>query len=64
MVALEAGRAVFALTVEDRERILRVLDDCPGGLTELCSVLLREHEWRYKKGSSEKGSAWLVEPID
>jgi hypothetical protein len=48
--ALDAGRATFALTVEDRVRILRALEDCPDGLTELRGVLLREHEWRAGEG--------------
>jgi hypothetical protein len=50
LFALEAGRSIFALTVEDRERILRALDDCPDGLAELRGVLLREHEWRVREG--------------
>jgi hypothetical protein len=48
--ALEAGRAVIAVSVGDRERILRVLVDCPDGLSELRTVLLREHEWRLREG--------------
>jgi hypothetical protein len=39
--ALDAGRAVIALTVADRERILRILEDCLDGLTEPAGVLLR-----------------------
>lgn len=42
--ALDAGRAVVALSVADRERILRALEDCPEGLVELRGVLLREYE--------------------
>jgi hypothetical protein len=49
-LALDAERAVVALTIEGRERILRALDDCPEGLTELRGVLLREHEWRVQEG--------------
>jgi hypothetical protein len=48
--ALDADRAVIALTVEGRERILRVLDDPPHGLSELRGVLPQEHEWRWREG--------------
>jgi hypothetical protein len=48
--AVDAGRATFALTVEDRERILRTLEDCPDGLAELRGVLLRERSWRMGEG--------------
>jgi len=41
---------VLALTIEDRERILRALDDPPTGLAELRGVLLVEHEWRVREG--------------
>jgi hypothetical protein len=44
--ALDPGRSVIALSITDRERILRVLNDCPDGLAELRGVLQREHEWR------------------
>ncbi|HEX5701409.1 MAG TPA: hypothetical protein VFX77_12235 [Rubrobacter sp.] len=46
VVALEAGQAIVALTIQDREAILRCLVDPPNGLSELRGVLLREHEWR------------------
>lgn len=46
---LEAGRARIALTVEERELILRGLEDCPDGLAELRGVLVREHEWRVRE---------------
>jgi hypothetical protein len=49
-LALDSERAVVALSIEDRERILRALEDCPDGLAELRGVLLREHEWRLRKG--------------
>jgi hypothetical protein len=39
-----------ALTIPDREAILRALDDPPKGLAELRGVLLREHEWRLRVG--------------
>jgi hypothetical protein len=35
---------VLALTIPDREAILRALEDCPDGLAELRGVLVREHE--------------------
>ena len=41
---------VLALTIADREAILRALDDPPDGLAELRGVLLREHEWRVRTG--------------
>jgi hypothetical protein len=47
---LDAGRAVISLSIEGRERILRVLEDCPDGLAELRGVLLCEHEWRRREG--------------
>ena len=34
---------VFALTIPERETIIRALDDPPAGLEELRGVLLREH---------------------
>ena len=47
---------VFALTIRDRETIIRALDDPPPGLEELRGVLLREHVWRKREG------LWLVVP--
>jgi hypothetical protein len=37
-------------TIEDRERILRALEECPDGLAELRGVLLKEHEARVRDG--------------
>ena len=48
--AYDEKRAVVALTIPDREAILRALDDPPDGLAELRGVLLREHEWRKRVG--------------
>lgn len=48
--ALDRGTIIVALTMDDRERILRALDDPPDGLAELRGVLLREHEWRVRAG--------------
>jgi hypothetical protein len=47
---LDAGRAVIALSIEDRARILRALEVCPDELAELRGVLLRGHEWRVREG--------------
>jgi hypothetical protein len=47
---LKAGRTTFALTIAEREAILRALDEPPDGLAELRGVLLREHEWRVREG--------------
>jgi hypothetical protein len=49
-LALDARRAVVSLTIRDRERILRALEDCPEELAELRRLLLREHEWRVREG--------------
>ena len=49
-IALDAGQRLVALTVQDREAILRVLDEPPIGLAELRGVLLREHEGRVRDG--------------
>lgn len=48
--ALETEVKILALTIDDRERILRALGDPPDGLAELRGVLLREHEWRVREG--------------
>jgi hypothetical protein len=48
--AYDAERAIVALTITDRECILRALEDCPDGFGELRAVLLREHEWRLREG--------------
>jgi hypothetical protein len=48
--AWHAERRVVALTVPDREAILRVLDGAPDGYAELRGVLLREHVWRLENG--------------
>jgi len=48
--AWDAETKVLALTIKDRERILRALDDPPAGLAELRGVLLREHTWRVENG--------------
>ena len=51
IVALEAGQALIALSVQDREGVLRALGDPQtNSLAELCGVLLREHEWRVREG--------------
>jgi hypothetical protein len=48
--AYDAERRIVALTVTDRESLLRALEDCPDGLGELRAVLLKEHEWRVREG--------------
>lgn len=49
--ALELRTLVMALTIDDRKRILRALDDPPTGLAQLHAVLLLEHEGRVRDGS-------------
>ena len=49
-VALEADQNLVALSIQDREAILRTLDDPPDALAELRGVLLREHERRVREG--------------
>ena len=41
---------VLALTIDERETIIRALDDPPPGLEELRAVLLREHVGRVRDG--------------
>ena len=41
---------ILALTIVDRESILRVLDEPHDSLCELRGVLVREHEWRVREG--------------
>jgi hypothetical protein len=48
--AYDVETKVLALTIDNREAIVRALDDPPAGLTELRGVLLREHEWRVREG--------------
>jgi hypothetical protein len=49
--ALLIETQVLALTVVDRESILRALDETStDGLAELRGVLLSEHEWRVREG--------------
>ena len=49
--ALALGTVVLALTIEDRERLLRALDDArTDALAELRAVLLQEHEGRARDG--------------
>jgi hypothetical protein len=50
LAALKAEQALVALSIADREAILRVLDNLPAGLAELRGVLLAEHEWRLREG--------------
>jgi len=48
--AYDSEVTVLALTVPEREAILRALDDPPEGLAELRDVLLLEHESRKREG--------------
>jgi hypothetical protein len=51
--ALEVETVVLALSIEDRERILRALEECPDSLGDLRAVLLQEHVWRVREGIVE-----------
>jgi len=42
---------VLALTIDEREMIIRTLDDPPESLAELRGVLVREYEWRPRIGT-------------
>jgi hypothetical protein len=48
--ALAHGAQVAALSIDDREAILRVLDEAPEGLAELRAVLFEEHVERVREG--------------
>jgi len=50
LVALDAEQDLVALSIADREAILRVLDDPPVALAELRDVLLAEQEERVRDG--------------
>lgn len=48
--ALTYETRLLALEVDEREAILRPLEDCPDGLTELRAVLVQEHVGRKRDG--------------
>jgi hypothetical protein len=48
--AYDLETKVLALTISEREHLLRALDDPPGSLAELRGVLLVEHEGRTPGG--------------
>jgi hypothetical protein len=49
--ALALGSGVVALTIEDRERLLWVLEDVrTDALAQLRAMLVQEHEWRRQEG--------------
>jgi hypothetical protein len=48
--AFDREARIVALTIPQREEILRALDDPPDGLAELRGVLLDEHEGRARQG--------------
>jgi hypothetical protein len=50
VVALETEQGIVGLSIEDREAILRALDDPPASLEQLRGVLLSELEWRVREG--------------
>ena len=48
--AYTSGTDVVALTCDERDNILGVLDDPPEALCELRAVLLEQHTWRQREG--------------
>ena len=48
--AYDLETKILALTIPEREQIIRALDEPPDGLAELRTVLLREHEGRVREG--------------
>lgn len=44
------GDEVVGLTLDEREEVLRVLDEPPDRLCDLRTVLLEEHRWRETVG--------------
>lgn len=49
--AFGRGARIFALEIDERETILRALDDLPtAALAELCGTLLAEHVGRVRDG--------------
>ena len=48
--AYDLETEVLALTIPEREAIIRALDDPPDGLAELRGVLLVEHGGRVRDG--------------
>ena len=58
VVALEAEQEFVALSIQDREAILRALEDPPDGLTQLRGVLLSEHDWRMRVGLVPRDVDW------
>jgi hypothetical protein len=52
--AYDREAKIVALTIPEREEIIRALADPPDGLTELRGVLLAEHEGRCDRGSCNR----------
>ena len=48
--AYDRETRVLGLSIDEREMIIRSLDDPPESLAELRGVLVREHEWRVREG--------------
>jgi hypothetical protein len=53
IVALEAEQALVALSIADREAILRTLDDPPIGLADSAVCSFASYEWRVREGWSK-----------
>jgi hypothetical protein len=47
---LDRGARIVALDDDDRHALLRVLEDCPDGLTDLRATLVQEVVWRQAEG--------------
>ena len=48
--ALTYGTRLLALEIDEREAILRALEECPDELTQLRAVLIQEHVGRKQHG--------------
>jgi hypothetical protein len=53
---------VFALEVDERDAILRVLEDGPAEFGELRTVLLQEHVWRQRSDRCGRASGGVASP--
>jgi len=53
---LDAGRATIALTIEERDQIMRALADCPDRLAELRGVLVRRARVARARGAGLVGA--------
>jgi hypothetical protein len=48
--AYDREARILALSIDEREQILRSLETAPAEFAELRAVLLTEHEWRLREG--------------